>query len=149
MPNSGIFILPKQQPRDKAIERVVAVLRLLDTAKVWKVKIEVARKSRTDDQNNALWGCAYKFLREETGNDPQDMHDYFCGEYFGWVDRNIFGKRKRKPRRTTTTDGNGNRDVLSTFEFADFYSFIQQRMAEELGLNVPDPNPHWRERAAA
>lgn len=85
-----------------------------------------------------MWGVAYKAIREASGNDLDDMHEWACGEYFGWVEREMFGLRKKRPRRTTTTDEHGRRNVLSTVEFMDFYSFIQRRMAE-YGIYVPDP----------
>lgn len=138
-------ILPKNQSREEPINRVLAAIMALPLDKPWRIRWSVYRKNRSEEQNNALWGVAYKYLRAETGNDKKSLHDYFCRQYFGEVDRTVFGKTRTQPFRTTTTDEHGEDDVLSTKNFMDFYSFIQQHMAERLGLNVPDPDPHWRE----
>lgn len=141
-------ILPASASREDAISRLLEVAMSLPEGRPWRFTWETAKAERTDLQNNALWGVAYKFLRDETGNDPEDLHQYFCGEYFGWVETTVLGRRKLRPRRTTTTDEHGHRDVIARMHFSDFYAFIQQRVAETLGLVVPDPDPLWFERAA-
>lgn len=104
------------------------------------------KEPRSDPQNNALWGVAYKAIEEATGNAPQDLHEYFCGEFWGWVESTVMGRRKIKPRRTTTRDENGRASKVKADEFAKFYDFIQRRMAEN-GVYVPDPDPQWRKAA--
>ena len=130
------FILQKGE---RSLTKLVAFLSALSQARAWKVEVSEYRRTRSDAQNNALWGVAYKAIREASGNDPDEMHEYFCIKYFGSVEKNVFGLRKQRPRRTTTTNEAGERSVLSTTEFMDFYSFIQQHMAE-FGIYVPDPN---------
>lgn len=125
---------------EDATPKLARLARTLDRAKAWRVTAEEHKRRRSDSQNSALWGVAYKVLRDETGNDPEDMHRYFCGEFYGWVEYEIFGQTRKKPRRTTTTDENGKRNVISTTDFMDFYAFIQQRAAETVGVYVPDPN---------
>ena len=105
------------------------------------------KATRSSAQNRALWGVAYKALREQTGNEAPELHKYFCGEYFGWVVGEVFGMAKKDPRRTTTHDDDGRRDTISKAEFADFYAFIQQRAAEN-GFDVPDPDPYMESDAA-
>ena len=115
-----------------------------------KDQIEIQAKrvegGRTGKQNAALFGCAYKYLSEETGNDPDDLHLYFCGEYFGWVVRKVMGQDRRAPKRTTTKNEEGHRDVITTSDCAKFYQFIQDRCATTIGLSVPDPDPSWKQR---
>lgn len=121
-----------------------ALLALLDTlpmARKWRVTVKLYRRQRSNEQNNALWGVAYPAIRMATGNEADDLHTYFCGEYWGWVEVGVLDQVKRKPRRTTTRDESGSRNVISTVDFADFYLFIQQRCAS-VGVNVPDPNEH-------
>lgn len=113
-----------------------------------QVTIGEVKKERSDLQNAALWGCAYKTLREATGNDPEDLHTYFCGEYWGWVEFDVMGQTRKRPRRSTTRDADGKRDVISTIHLSDFYAFIQQRSAETVGVYVPDPDPNWWSRDA-
>jgi hypothetical protein len=131
-------------PRD--LRRLFAFLAALDVTKAFEIIIRPAKKERSDLQNRALWGVAYKTLHKATGNDPEDLHEYFCGEYFGWVEYRVMGKRRLRPKRTTTKDDRGKRDVISTLELKDFYAFIQQRAAETVAVYVPDPDPLWWQR---
>jgi len=124
--------------REPAIASLGKLLASLLPDKALVVRVSKHKTARTDAQNRALWGVAYATLREQTGNDPADLHEYFCGEMWGWVDSEVFGMRKRKPARTTTTGFDGERDVLSTTDMADFYDFVQRRSAEA-GFDVPDP----------
>lgn len=131
--------------------RLVAFLSALPKDKEFAVSIGPVKKERSDLQNRALWGCAYKALRDATGNDPEDLHTYFCGEFFGWTEYEVMGRKRLRPRRTTTRDENGKRDVITTLQLSDFYAFIQQRAAETVNVYVPDPDPSWwmhREKAA-
>lgn len=134
------FILPVG-PR--SFERVMAFLSSLDVTKEWAVTIGRVKKERSDLQNRALWGCAYKALSEATGNDPEDLHIYFCGEYFGWTEYTVMNRKRLRPRRSTTKDEHGKRDVISTLDLSDFYAFIQRRAAETVNVFVPDPDPRW------
>lgn len=117
----------------------------------FQVTIGPIKKERSDLQNRALWGCAYKTLREATGNDIEDLHTYFCGEFFGWTEYEVMGSKRKRPTRTTTKDADGKRDVITTLQLSEFYQFIQIRSAETVGVHVPDPDPMWwshREQAA-
>lgn len=126
------------QKGERSLARLVAFISSLSKDRAWRIEVSEHRRTRSNEQNNALWGVAYEAIRQASGNDPDDMHEWFCGEYFGWVESDVFGSRKKKPRRTTTTDEHGRRKVLSTTEFVEFYSYIQRRMAE-FGIFVADP----------
>lgn len=134
--------------RDGPTGRLLALLNALDPSKPWLVSVERFVKKRTNLQNAALWGCAYKALKESTGNDPEDLHEYFCGEYWGWDVFDVMGRKKKKPKRTTTTGYDGKSDVISTVDLSAFYDFIQQRSAQN-GYDVPAPNPMWWQAKAA
>jgi hypothetical protein len=76
--------------------------------------------------------------------EKEELHEFYCGEYFGWKEYEIMGKKKSKPVRTTTTDEDGNRDVVDKSVMYDFYSFIQHQAAMTgKGIFVPDPDPTW------
>lgn len=144
----------REIPAENREHAIRSLVRLLDNflpGKPLEVTVERKKRERTDLQNRALWGCAYKALREQSGNDVNDLHDFFCGEFFGWVTEDIMGQVKKKPRRSTTRNEKGERDVLSTVEMAGFYDFVQMRAAQA-GFDVPDPDPEWglhHERSAA
>ena len=144
------FIL-RRGPRNFA--SLIGFLSALSKDKEFQITVGEAKKERSDLQNRALWGCAYKTLREATGNDPEDLHTYFCGEYFGWTEYEVMGQKRKRPFRSTTKDEHGNRNVITTLQLSDFYAFIQQRSAETVGVFIPDPDPMWwskdeRRRAA-
>ena len=107
-----------------------------------EVRVRRKKRERSDLQNRALWGCAYKALADQTGNDRDDLHLFFCGEYFGWKVVPILDQKRRVPRRTTTRDEDGHRDVIDKMVMADFYDFIQRRAAMA-GYDVPDPDEEW------
>lgn len=134
--------------RINVARNAIAAIEQLDTKKTFVVEIKRYQKPRSNVQNKALWGCAYRALREQTGNEPDDLHMFFCGEFFGWVTVDVMGLAKKRPRRTTTHDEDGKRALMSTLWFYDFYEFIQQRSAEN-GFDVPDPDPFWREHKEA
>lgn len=133
--------------REQAIASLAALLRHYLPGKPVEVTIRQRRSKRTDAQNAALFGCAYKVLREETGHDIDELHQLFCGLYWGWVVVDFMGTKRKRPRRTTTTDESGKRDVIGTAEMADFYAFVQMKSAE-FGYEVPDPDPFWRQPPA-
>jgi hypothetical protein len=117
------FILRANSQRD--LTRVVAVLSAAPKDKDIKVTIGEAKKDRSLEQNNALYGVAYKVLSEFTGYTGPELHELFLRSYFGEVEVEVLGQRFKKPRRTTTTDERGNRKLLNTIEFMDFYRHIQ------------------------
>lgn len=133
--------------RKTAIDSLARLLGRWLPGKRLRVRVTLAKGERSDLQNRALWGCAYRALETQTGNAPEDLHAYFCGEHFSWVEYKIMGKARLRPLRTTTHNEDGDRDVLSTADFADFYDFVQRRSAEN-GFDVPDPDPAWLEKAA-
>lgn len=128
--------------REQAIASLARLLAQYLPGKPLEVTIRQRRRERSTLQTRALWGCAYRALREQTGNDPEDLHTWACGEYFGWAEYSVMGHRRLRPKRTTTTDEDGNRDVISTTDMADFYAHLQ-RVAAEAGYDVPDPDPEW------
>lgn len=107
------------------------------------VEVKPHKQTRSSDQNAALFGLAYKTIREQTGNDIAELHQWACGEFFGWTEYEVMGQRKKRPMRTTTTDEAGKRKVMSKTEFAEFFGFVQMKAAE-FGIFIPDPDPNWR-----
>jgi hypothetical protein len=136
--------LEKRQAR---LESIRIFLAGLPFAKPWEVLVRPPKTDRSERQNNALWGVAYPPLIEHTGHTGPRLHDHFLREWFGEVEYEVCGKKRTRPRRTTTTDEQGKRDLLGTDEFASFYSFLQQQGAE-IGVYIPDPDPLLRVRAA-
>ena len=123
----------------------------LPSDKSWAIEVKPLVKKRSLDQNAATFGLAYKVIMEATGLEGEaerkQLHRDFCGDWFGWVDGPL---GQQRPRRTTTTNEHGERDVIDARDMAEFYNFIQ-RKAAEFGIDVPNPDPmlSQRERFAA
>ena len=114
------------------------------------VTVDERKIERTTQQRKALFAAAYKSLMEQMGlsgaREKDDLHEFMLGEYFGWREKQVLGQARRFPARTTTTDENGRRDVLTVRQQMAFYSWLQRRAAE-FGFDVPDPDPEWYRRA--
>lgn len=129
------FVLPPEpSDREKIAANLHAFVMKALPGKRLKVTVEEAKKRRSDDQNRYLWGCVYPTILKSgqlEGWTAEDLHEFFLGEVFGWETVTGFGRKRMRPIRRSSG--------LSTTEFSDFVSRIQQRMAE-VGVYVPDPN---------
>ncbi len=114
-------------------------LAALPASKSWRVEVAQYVKSRSSAQCRYLNGVAYKLIGDALGFDRDDISEYLCGQYFGWRTKPLPGGRSEEvPIRTTTTDADGKRSVLSVKEFAEYVEFCQ-RFGAEHGIFVPDP----------
>jgi hypothetical protein len=99
------------------------------------VEVGEFRKRRSDEQNRYMWGYVYPHiiasLPDMAGWTPEDLHEFFLGEHFGWQRLHGFGRTRMKPIRRSSK--------LTTTEFSDYVAHIQQFMAER-GVYVDDPN---------
>jgi hypothetical protein len=143
------IIMPVESPLRHAerLERIAAYLVRLDATKPWQLIVGPWKKERTLRQNNAMFGVAYKTLGDFMGHTEVELHDVMLRLYFGEVHSEVMGVRTVKPKRTTTTNEDGERDVLSRDDMSRFYNFIVQKAAEA-GCYIEDPNPLLRTRAA-
>lgn len=128
--------------RSRIASNIAAALGALASAITYRVTIEQYVKSRTSKQNATLFAVAYKPIMDWCGLAGEDermvLHRYWCGRYWGTT-KTPFGN---KPKRTTTRNEKGEREVIGRQEFAEFYDFIV-REAVKIGCVIPDPNP-WR-----
>lgn len=143
------IILPvePQEKRAERIRRVTDFLFRLPADKAWELTVEPFKLERTGRQNNAMWGPIYGPFSAFTGYTEAELHDTMLKLFFGEVTYEVLGIVQKKPRRTTTTNEKGERDVLSRERMAEFIEFIFQKAAE-LGLYIEAPNPMLRTRAA-
>jgi hypothetical protein len=108
------------------------------------VQCEPWRQPRTLPQNAYLWAAVYAPLVERCGFSPEEWHEFFCGEFFGWL-HNVkpSGESVSVPKRTTTKNEHGKRDVLKGKAFADFVTFVESECAKR-GVFVVE---QWKEAA--
>lgn len=142
-----VMPVESQERRAERIQRIAAFLARLDGGKPWELLVKPWTKPRTGRQNNAMWGPIYGPFSQYTGYTEPELHELMCRAYFGEVEDEALGMRRIKPRRTTTTNELGERDVLPRDKMADFISFVMQKAAE-IGCYIEDPNPMLRTRAA-
>ena len=133
------FILHADANRATVLANAIAFLQRLPSSKSWRVEVAQYMKSRSSAQCRYLNGVAYKLIGDALGFDRDDISEYLCGQYFGWRTKPLPGGRSEQvPIRTTTTDADGKRSVLSVKEFAEYVEFCQ-RFGAEHGIFVPDP----------
>ena len=138
------FTLPKGELFNRIKGNCLAYIGNLSDDRTWSVEIREAKNARSLAQNSTLWGVVYPPLMEFMGlsgeRDREDLHTFMLGEYFGWNTVEIMGRKKQRPKRTTTTDEQGKRDTISKLEFESFCEFIKRTAAEQ-GCFIPDPDP--------
>lgn len=137
--------------RAQVLANAHAFLDRLPVDKGFTVEVSPQKRTRTAKQRGSLFGVAYKAIMEAMGlqgaQDKDDLHEFFCGEYFGWTEPTPL--MRSRPVRTTTKNERGEPDEITTREALDMYDFIQRRAAEN-GIDVPSPDPlHGNERFAA
>lgn len=135
-----------QEQRAERVRRFEAFLFRLPADKPWELLVKPFTKTRTGRQNNAAWRAITQFA-DFCGYEPEELHEELLKMHFGEVEYEVLGQRRTRPRRTTTTNEAGERDVLNTEEMAKYFDFVM-RKAGELGLYIEDPVPHLRTRAA-
>lgn len=132
--------------RAHAMVVLSAIFRKLDPLRNWEITWRVWKPSRSDAQNHALFGVAYKILAAETGFTKDELHVEFCKKFFGTVEHAELGINR--PFRTTTRDQHGRRDVLPWDEFAKFYDAVVDTAAMA-DIAIPPPDPNWRAKKVA
>jgi len=131
--------------RENVTRNAHAAIDALDPRKAHRVEIVEYKAPRTQDANAYLWSVPYPLLVRELGHATETWHEYFCGEWFGWRERELPGGRFEKtPVRTTTTNEEGRRDVVPGDVFWNFVENVR-RFAAEAGVYVPEPDPFWKE----
>lgn len=92
-------------------------------------------RRRSNDQNRLLW-LWLTCIADETGNDRQDLHDYYCRKFLSHT-VTINGK----PEMVST----GTRG-LNTETMTYFLNKVQADAASELGVRLPSPeDERWAE----
>ena len=84
---------------------------------------------RSSLQNRLMW-LWLTCIADETGNDKQDVHDYYCMKF---LTRTV-AINGREERAVTGTSG------LTTEAMTDFLNRVQADAASELGIRLPSPD---------
>jgi hypothetical protein len=127
-------IFPNGTPKSAIVNSVAVLVRQLDESRAWVVTVEEFRRPRTNQQNAFLWGVVYPCVIEAgnlEGWTPNDLHEYFLGECFGWETLEGMGRKKVKPVKRSSR--------LNKQEFSDYLEFISAKCAD-MGIVIPEPN---------
>lgn len=142
------LILPPGKARAAELEKALAQVAAYHPDKPIRLKWEIARPDRTAQQNKFLWAVPYELICQETGFEKEELHEWFCGQKWGWVDRKV-PKTPNNPRgiesrpvRTTTRDENGELDICSREDFVSIWEHAM-RVGAKIGVIIPDPDPDW------
>jgi len=116
-------------------EMTISYIKRLDLKKLFIVEVLQKLTKRTISQNSLywLWLTAIEF---ETGNDRNNLHEYFKEKYLIPEDVIVFGE-KRESRSTKN---------LNTTQFKYYLDHIQVFASTELAIKLPDPKDrYWNE----
>jgi len=140
------LVIPKgggQIARRKAISAIEA----LPVEQAYEIKIAEYRRKRSTPQNAYYWGVVLPMLSEFTGSTVDELHRIMLCEVMGEEIVEAGPWKIRRPRRTTTTGYEGERDVLTTVQFMAYIDRVRQ-VAADIGCNVPDPSSdYWQHEA--
>jgi hypothetical protein len=94
-----------------------------------RVMVTVAKETRrrTNSQNAYLWGVIYKLISDYTGATPEELH--IALKYH-------FGKK----RFIGNIVAPASTKAMDTIEMTEYIEKVRRWAAEELNINIPDPN---------
>lgn len=103
----------------------------------YELKITKKVKRRSLPQNKLMWmwfGC----ISQDTGQPPQDVHDYYCIKYLP--------REVANPATGERVIVAGHTSLLSTEAFTEFLNQVQADAATELNITLPTPDDlAWEE----
>jgi hypothetical protein len=116
-------------------DMILAQIKRLDIKKVYTVEITERRIKRTISQNGLYW-LWLQCLSHETGNDKDEIHEFFKQKYINPELKIIFDESVEL--RSTTE--------LNTLQFKSYLDNVQVFANTELAITLPDPNDlRWEE----
>lgn len=110
-------------------EMVIAQIKRLDLSKTYTVEITEKRVKRTISQNSLYW-LWLTCIEHETGNNRNDLHEFFKSMFIIPESRFIFDRSVEV--RTTTN--------LDTAKFKQLLDQVQIFASTELAITLPDPD---------
>ena len=107
---------------------LIEFINKLDLSRIfyWEIKKHIKRRSISQNSLYWLWLTC---IQDETGNERNDLHEYFKGTYLLPKVIEAFGENFQ----IHSTKG------LTTAQFKEYLDMIQASMAQE-GIVLPDPN---------
>jgi len=111
------YLLDSPQRAKFVAERI----RGLDTKRPWELILRPYRRLRSLNQNRRYWKLL-QLASEQTGNDAEDLHEFFKGKYLEPVTVSIGGQARIVPMSTTR---------LKTDEFGEYVNRVESFLVGE------------------
>lgn len=106
------------------------------------VTIECRHATRSVNQNAWYWAQVVGLVAEHTGHTPDEIHEIYKAMFL--------------PKQLAIVDGNGeiqgeyviggSTTKLNRLQFGEFCEQARKWAAETLSVDIPDPDPLWRDR---
>jgi hypothetical protein len=104
----------------------------LDQNVSWSIEIKEYRKKRSIPQNAYIHAVPFKIISDHTGYSIDDIKEWLCGEFTGWEEYEVFGKKKVRPILSTSQ--------MNSKQMTDFIEWMQWWAMSEHNLYIPSPN---------
>jgi len=124
-----IFYISEKSDIDEAANALYNLLSG-DYSKKYKAEVKEVKKKRTLSQNRLYW-LYLTCIEQETGNNKDDLHDYFKNKWIKPQIREVFGEPLIKHPSTTK---------LNTSLFKQYIDKIIHFANTELNITLPDPS---------
>lgn len=111
------YLVDSPQRAQSVAERI----RGLDTRRPWELCLKPYRRLRTLNQNRRYWKLL-QIASQETGNDAEDLHEFFKGKYLEPVTVSMGNEARIVPSSTTR---------LKTDEFSEYVNRVESFLAGE------------------
>jgi hypothetical protein len=106
------------------------------------ITVEKKHAIRSLDANRYYFGVCLALISEHTGYTVDELHDWakqkFIPKHVAICDKNGEIKDDLVIGGTTTR--------LNRVQFYEYVEAIRKFAAEELSIDIPDPDPNWREK---
>ena len=113
---------------------LIRFIEKLNSDKTWIIEIKQYRKKRTPSQNRMYW-MWINCIASETGNRPDDIHDYLKNRFLPKRNITLYNGETRAVAMSTTD--------LNTKQFTDYLNAIDADVSTEgIRLLYPD-DMHW------
>lgn len=116
--------------RESDKDNVMNTIKYLDVSKQWEVIIRPKKSFRSLPQNKLYW-LWLSCIADETGNDRNDLHDYFKDAYLPTKEVRI-NNLKRIVLMSTTE--------LKTNQFKQYLENIKYFALSILNITLPNPD---------
>jgi hypothetical protein len=118
-------IVNSEQARKEFVRRIEQIdLK----GRMFTAEFKLFRRQRSLKQNKLYWMWLH-CIRDDTGNDPKDLHEYFSKKYLPWVSKRVF--EEEVTRRLSTAQ-------LDSKQFTEYLERIKMEMLNQ-GIFLPEP----------